>query len=284
LPAECVLFYSAADVLRWQSLLERGDENGAEPGAVENAKRLLEDMRRFATVVRCRHGALSEYFGQPYGEPSCRACDVCLGEVEGVVDATLLARKVLSCVARTEQRFGAEHVADVLVGAEADRVRRWAHDKLSTYGLLRDLPRKNVVQAIYQLIDAGVLARSSGDRPVLELNAASWEVMRGTRTVELVELRSRKAAKTRLEEESWHGVDEELFESLRALRREIATERGVPAYVVLHDSTLRELSRLRPKGLDELRAVRGIGEKKLGDLGERLLECIERHARTAAST
>jgi ATP-dependent DNA helicase RecQ len=284
LPAECVLFYSAADVLRRQSLVERGDENGADPGGIANAKRLLEDMRRFATVVRCRHGALSEYFGQPYDAPSCGACDVCLGEVEGVTDATVLAQKVLSCVARTEQRFGVEHVADVLVGATGERVQRWGHDKLSTYGLLRDMPRKSVVGVIYQLIDAGVLARSSGDRPVLELNAASWEVMRSKRAVELVELRSRKAARTRLEETSWSGIDEELFESLRALRREIAAERGVPTYVILHDSTLRELSRLRPKHLDDLRAVRGIGEKKLADIGARLLERIARHTRRADAT
>ncbi len=281
LPAECVLFYSAADVLRWQSLLERAGEDGEpSPGAIENAKRLLEEMRRFATVVRCRHGALSEYFGQRYPKPSCGACDVCLGEVEGLTDATVLAQKILSCVARTEQRFGIEHVADVLVGAESERVRRWSHDRLSTYGLLRDMPRKNVVGAIYQLIDAGVLARSAGDRPVLELNAASWDVFRGKRTVELLELRRRKA-ETHLEEESWQGVDEELFESLRALRREIAAERGVPAYVILHDSTLRELSRVRPKRLDDLRAVHGIGERKLADLGARLLERIERHARGA---
>jgi ATP-dependent DNA helicase RecQ len=284
LPAECVLFYSAADVLRWQSLLQRGDENGAATGEIANAKRLLEDMRRFATVVRCRHGALSEYFAQPYGAASCGACDVCLGEVEGVTDATVLAQKVLSCVARTEQRFGVEHVTDVLVGATGERVQRWGHDKLSTYGLLRDMPRKSVVGIIYQLIDAEVLARSSGDRPVLELNAASWEVMRGKRAVELVELRGRKAAKTRLEETSWSGVDEELFESLRALRREIAAERGVPAYVILHDSTLRELSRLHPKHLDDLRAVRGIGERKLADIGARLLERIQQHARRADAT
>jgi ATP-dependent DNA helicase RecQ len=145
------------------------------------------------------------------------------------------------------------------------------------------MPRKSVVGVIYQLIDAGVLARSSGDRPVLELNAASWEVMRGKRAVELVELRSRKAAKTRLEETSWSGVDEQLFESLRALRREIAVERGVPAYVILHDSTLRELSRLRPKRLDDLRAVRGIGERKLTELGPRLLAEIERHQRNAGT-
>ncbi len=284
LPAECVLFYSAADVLRWHSLMERATDGApTDPEAIATAKRLLEEMRRFATSVRCRHAALSAYFGQPLAERSCGACDVCLGEVEGLVDATMLAQKILSCVARTEQSFGITHVADVLVGAESDAVRRWGHDRLSTHGLLRDMPRKTVVNVVYQLIDAGLLERTASDRPTLSLNAASWEVMRGRRTVEIPELRQRKATKTRLEETAWCDVDEGLFESLRVLRREIATERGVPAYVILHDSTLRDLARLRPASLDELRGVRGMGEKKLVDLGPRLLDRIAAHGRAAAS-
>jgi ATP-dependent DNA helicase RecQ len=284
LPAECVLFYSAADVLRWQTLFERSaDEAGAAPETVESAKRLLEDMRRFASAVRCRHAALSTYFGQPYTAESCGACDVCLGEVVGLADATVLAQKILSCVARTEQRFGIEHVADVLIGAENDRVRRWGHDRLSTYGLLEDLPRKNVVNAIYQLIDAGVLGRTTGDRPVLELVPASWEVMRGHRTVQLVEPKKPKAKKTSLEAASWAGVDEKLFESLRTLRRAIAAERSVPAYVILHDATLRELARQKPRSFEELRGVRGLGEKKLAELGPRLLEAIESHRPSGVS-
>ncbi|MBI2962119.1 MAG: RecQ family ATP-dependent DNA helicase [Deltaproteobacteria bacterium] len=275
LPAECVLFYSPADVLRWHSLMERAQDGAPiDPGAVQTAKRLLEEMRRFATSARCRHAALSAYFGQPLAERACGACDVCLGEVEGLVDATVLAQKILSCVARTEQGFGITHVADVLVGADSDAVRRWGHDRLSTHGLLRDLPRKTVVNVIYQMIDAGVLERTTSDRPTLTLNAASWEVMRGRRTVELPELRRRKAAKTRLEESAWRDVDEGLFESLRALRREIAAERGVPAYVILHDATLRDLARLRPGSVERLRGVRGLGEKKLADLGPRVIEHI----------
>jgi len=284
LPAECVLFYSAADVLRWQTLLERSaDESGAAEESVESAKRLLEDMRRFASAVRCRHASLSTYFGQPYAAESCGACDVCLGEVVGVADATVLAQKILSCVARTEERFGIEHVADVLIGAENDRVRRWGHDQLSTYGLLKEAARKNVVNAIYQLIDAGVLARTPGDRPVLQLNPASWEVMRGKRTVQLVEPKKPKVKKTSLEQASWEGVDEELFESLRALRREIAAERAVPAYVILHDATLRELARSKPRSFAELRGVRGLGERKLAELGPRLLERIGSHRASGLS-
>ncbi|MGH7822586.1 MAG: RecQ family ATP-dependent DNA helicase, partial [Candidatus Binatia bacterium] len=280
LPAECVLFYSAADELRWQTLLERSAaEAEAPPEVLANGKHLLEEMRRFATTVRCRHAALSAYFGQPYEAESCEACDVCLGEVEGVEDATVLAQKVLSCVARTEERFGIEHVADVLIGAGNDRVRRWGHERLSTYGLLKDLARKTVVNVVYQLIDAGVLDRSAGDRPVLRLNAASWEVLRGRRPVVLFQPKKGKAAKTRLEEASWQDVDVDLFESLRRLRREIAAERSVPAYVIFHDSTLRELARLRPVSLEALRAVRGLGERRLQEIGPRLLETIAGHER-----
>ena len=204
LPAECVLFYSAADVMRWQSLLERSaEEAAAPPEVVESGKQLLEEIRRFATVVRCRHAALAAYFGEVYPGANCGACDFCLGEVEGVADSTVLAQKVLSCVARVEQRFGVEHVVDVLSGATSERVRRWGHEKLSTYGLLKDVPRKTVTNLVYQLVDAGLLERTPGDRPVLKLNALSWEVMRGRRAVSLLQAKKPKASRTRIEESSW---------------------------------------------------------------------------------
>jgi ATP-dependent DNA helicase RecQ len=152
LPSECVLFYSAADVIRWQALIERSAAEAQAPAdVIENARRLLEDMRRYATANRCRHAALSNYFGEPYKAPNCGACDVCLGEVEGMADGTELAQKVLSCVARTEESFGVEHVVDVLIGADSERVRRWGHDRLSTHALLKDLPRKTITDVIISL-------------------------------------------------------------------------------------------------------------------------------------
>jgi len=278
LPAECVLFYSAADVIRWQNLMDRSaGESATAPEVVESGKRLLEEMRRFATVVRCRHAALSAYFGETYQGANCGACDFCLGEVEGVADSTVLAQKVLSCVARVEQRFGVEHVVDVLSGASSERVRRLGHEKLSTHGLLKEVPRKTLTNLVYQLVDAGLLERTPGDRPTLRLNALSWEVMRGGRAVTLLQARESKSKRTRMEEASWRDVDEPLFESLRKLRREIAAERGVPAYVVLHDATLRELASVRPTVVEALRHIRGFGEKKLIDFGARVIECIKSH-------
>jgi ATP-dependent DNA helicase RecQ len=278
LPAECVLFYSAADVIRWHNLMERSaEEAAAAPEVAESGKQLLEEMRRFATVVRCRHAALSGYFGETYQGPNCGACDFCLGEVEGVADSTVLAQKVLSCVARVEQRFGVEHVVDVLSGASSERMRRWGHEKLSTYGIMKDVPRKTLTNLVYQLVDAGMLERTPGDRPALKLNAMSWEVMRGRRTVSLLQAKESKSRRTRIEEASWRNVDEALFESLRKLRREIAAERGVAAFVVLHDATLRELASVKPTTIEELRGIRGMGEKKIIDFGARIVECIKFH-------
>ncbi len=278
LAAECVLLYSAGDVLRWKDLIERSAaQANAPPEVAENGRRMLEEIRRFATVARCRHAALSAYFGESYPKPNCGACDLCLDEEEGVGDATVIAQKVLSCVARVEQRFGVEHVVDVLTGVGNERVRRWRHHELSTFGLLQEMPRKNLTSVIYQLIDAEVLERTPGDRPVLKLNAASWEVMRGQRQVKLLEPKKLKAARTAMEEDTWRGVDAELFEKLRALRRELAVARRVAAFVILHDSALRELARRQPVSLAELRKLRGIGEKKIADFGKRLVEQIASH-------
>lgn len=278
LPAECVLFYSAADLIRWQELLQWSAEQAKAPSeVVESAKHLLEGIRRFATVVGCRHAALSAYFGEDYQPRNCGACDLCLDEVEGVADATVLAQKVLSCVARVEQRFGVEHVTDVLTGTDNQRVRRWHHEKLSTYGLLKEMPRKTVINLIYQLVDAALLERTMDGRPVLKLNPASWEVMRGRRSVALLEARKTKLGRTRTEQASWQNVDEALFDKLRDLRRRIAAMRSVAAFVIFHDSTLRELARIRPTSLEMLRSVRGIGERKIADFGALFVECIAAH-------
>jgi len=275
LAAECVLFYSAADVMRWESLVDRSAaEAGTPAAAVTAARDLLDHMRRFCVTATCRHQQLSEYFGQAYPRQACGACDVCLEEVEGLADATVTAQKVLSCVARAGQHFGVEHIVDVLLGANTDRVRRWQHEQLSTYGLLKGLGRPELTNVLYQLLDQGLLARTPGDRPVLQLTDASWEVLRGTRGVRLLEPRTRAVKKGRPEDESWADVDRALFDSLRALRREIATVRAVPPYVIFSDASLRDMARLRPGTPERFLAVRGVGERKLQELGPQFLECI----------
>jgi ATP-dependent DNA helicase RecQ len=277
LEAECVLLYSAADVMRWESLMNKSAaESGANPESVAAARSLLDHMRRFCSGTRCRHRALSEYFGQTYRASLCAACDICLGEVEGMADSTTTAKKILSCVARAGERFGAEHIVDVLLGADTERIRRWDHSKLTTYGLMKGTERKALTNMLYQLVDNGVLNRTEDERPILKLNEASWAVMRGQREVTLLQPKTR-VRKTRFDETSWEGVDRGLFERLRTLRRELAEERSVPAYILFSDATLRDIARLRPGNPLALRRIRGIGERKLEDVGPAVIVLIREY-------
>ncbi|MGH7872887.1 MAG: RecQ family ATP-dependent DNA helicase, partial [Candidatus Binatia bacterium] len=229
LEAECVLLYSAADVLRWESLIEKSAADaGGAPEIIAASRALLDQMRRICSGVHCRHRKLSEYFGQEYAKPNCEACDVCLNEVEDLADATVTAQKILSCVARAGERFGGEHIVDILLGANTERIRRWGHEQLSTYSLMKGTDRKTLTNMLYQLIDEGLLERTTDERPVLRLNDASREVLRGNRTVQLLQPKT-KVKKTRYDEKSWESVDTGLFEILRALRRRLADERHVPA-------------------------------------------------------
>jgi ATP-dependent DNA helicase RecQ len=279
LEAECVLLYSAADFIRWESLIEKSALDAKEPAEVVAASReLLEHMRHLCSAVHCRHKKLSEYFGQPYPKPSCEACDVCLNEVEGLADATVTAQKILSCIARAGERFGAAHIVDILAGANTERIRRLGHDKLSTHGILKNVDRKTLTNMIYQLVDAGLVERTEDEFPVLRLNEASREVLRGQRAVRLVQPKE-KVKKTRYAEKSWEKVDEGLFEALRILRRKLADQRGVPAYVLFNDASLRDMARLRPSTPTALLSVRGVGEKKLAGLGQRFLEEIVTYCR-----
>jgi ATP-dependent DNA helicase RecQ len=271
LEAECVLLYSAADVIRWESLIEKGAATAeAQEQIIESSRTLLEHMRRFSAGIHCRHLKLSEYFGQTLPGRPCGACDVCLNEVEGLADGTVTTQKILSCVARTGERFGGEHIVDVLLGADTERVRRWGHEKVTTYGLMKGTDRKALTNIVFQLVDGGLLERTPGDRPVLKLNERAWAVMRGQQTVQLLQPRT-KVRKTRFDEESWEGVDRGLFDVLRKLRRQIADQRGVPPFVLFSDATLREMARMHPGSTNALLRVRGIGERKAADLGEQFL-------------
>src|SRR5262249_2300241 len=156
----------------------------------------------------------------------------CNGDTEGVEDATVSAQKILSCVARVGERFGVGHVVEVLLGSETERIRQLGHDRLSTYGLLRDVPKKTLIGMGYQLLDLGVLSRTDSEYPGLTLNAPSWRVLRGEHNVQLLRTRKAGAKKTKVDSESWEGVDRDLFERLRELRRKLAQDRGVPPYVI----------------------------------------------------
>jgi ATP-dependent DNA helicase RecQ len=273
LDAECVLFYSAADFVTWRRLLESSDE------LTDGARRLLGGMRRYAGSMRCRHRSLLEYFGQRAESDDCGACDWCLGELEVVSEPVVLAQKILSCVLRLRQRWGAGQVVDVLRGRETDKVKANRHQEVSTFGLLADCPVGELHGYLEQLLDQGFLV-TSGDRyPLLQLTEEGLALVRAERSCELYRQQRPRPRRRRPEpaEDSWEGVDHELFETLRELRRQLAVEQGVPPYVILHDRSLRDLARLRPTTRDQLLATYGIGAKKATELGPRLLATIAAH-------
>ncbi|MCL4742628.1 MAG: DNA helicase RecQ [Phycisphaerales bacterium] len=272
LEAECIMLFSGADTARWARLLEKSAaESGTAVEVTQAQFRLLDEMHRLCAGMKCRHRALSEHFGQAYPFPNCNACDVCLNEIGAVDDATTIARKIVSCVARIVQRsgfgFGAAHLVDVLRGSHAGRIVQRGHDQLSTFGLLRDVPRPTLMSYVNQLVDQGLLDRDDSGYGTLTLNEASRALLRGERTVSL--LRPQEPATTREPREEIVLSPEEagLFESLRDLRRTLADDRGVPPYVVFADSTLRELAAVRPGTMGALLGVRGIGERKAEEFG-----------------
>src|SRR5262249_45010271 len=151
-------------------------EPGVDPSFLPTSMRHLSDMDAYCRGAVCRHRALVGYFGQSYEPPTCAACDLCLGDAEEVTDARTVAQKILSCVARVKAAFGIGHVGAILCGENTQRIRERGHDKLSTYGLLKESRKPDVRDWVYQLISQKVLLLVGDEYPLLKLNAASWEV------------------------------------------------------------------------------------------------------------
>ncbi len=281
LPSECLLLYSGGDFGLWRSILMA--EGLPAPGALAK----LGEMYNFCQGATCRHRFLVEYFGQAYGRANCGACDICAGEVAAEADAVVLAQKILSCVVRLGERFGADYVAEVLRGAETARVRGLGHDRLSTYGLLRDHRKAEVRNWIDQLEGQGCLARQDGDYPTLSVTERGRRVLRGEDDVALfrtVARAPRDEASRAARHEGPRGLgagrepmDGGLFEALRALRRAMAEERGIPPYLIFSDASLRDMARERPTTEDAFLRIKGVGQHKLTELGPRFLARIRAH-------
>jgi ATP-dependent DNA helicase RecQ len=276
LEAECVLLHSGADLFSWKRILEKSAaEPGVNPAFLPAALQHLEHIDRYCRDAVCRHRALVEYFGQTYTADQCAACDICLGDAETVPDSLVVAQKILSCVARVGERFGVGQVIAVLRGENTAGVRRRGHDRLSTFGLLRDRTKADVRQWIHQLIGQKALLLDGGEYPILRLNEDSWEVMKGQKCVRLLQpVRREEVKEPKAASASWDGVDSGLFEVLRGVRGKLAAQRGVPAYIVFGDATLRELARVRPSSPEKMRLVYGVGEAKLRDFGQPFLDAV----------
>jgi ATP-dependent DNA helicase RecQ len=217
---------------------------------------------------------LLEHFGQPWTYGPCNACDVCLGKLEVMDDALVIGQKILSCVLRVRENYGADYVAQVLTGSRDQRIVASGHDKLSTWGLLSDFRKQQVRQWIEQLVGQGFLSKE-GEFNLVRVTDEGRRLLAGQITPTLLRpAKESRAPSADVSIDSWDGVDRDLFDILRQLRREEATQRAVPAYIVFGDATLRDMARLRPTSLEQLLEVRGVGQKKLADFGQQFVDCI----------
>jgi len=284
LEAECVLLHSGADFQLWKRMLDDKEEP-ARTGEL----RSLAAMADFCGGVTCRHRGLLNHFGQDLQTESCNACDVCLCDLELADEPLIIGQKILSCVVRLQQRFGGDYTANVLVGSKEKRILESGHDRLSTYGLLAEQGKRSVRDWIEQLVGQKFLEKQ-GEYNQLQVTESGRLLLRGEVVPRL--LKQKSAAKSRRDrrsasgpaEESWEGVDRELFERLRTLRTEKATDRGVPAYVVFGDAALRDMARRRPSTREGFLEARGVGEKKCAEYGEEFLAVIADHCQASQIT
>ena len=282
LPAECLLLYSGGDFGLWRSILMA--EGLPAPGAISK----LGEMYDYCQAAVCRHRSLVEYFGQTYAAEQCGACDVCLGEVAAEDGSAELAVQIIGCVLEMGEQFGADYVADVLRGAETARIARLRHNRLVAYGRLRQVSKATVRGWLAQLEAQGCLAREGDEYPTLAVTVRGRQVLQGDEVVALARTVARPAQSpsvSRSTVPSGPGgttSDEELFEVLRGLRRAMAEERGIPPYLIFSDASLREMARERPTTKDAFLQIKGVGLRKLQELGPRFLECIREHAGNAA--
>jgi ATP-dependent DNA helicase RecQ len=283
LESECLLLASGADYGLWKSVMA---PDGAEPPP--GALRKLGEMYAFCQQAVCRHQALVTYFGQSYARHGCGACDVCLGETVQGVDTSGVSTRIMEAVAELRGRFGATHVADVLVGAGTGRITQLRHERLAAYGRLRGETKARVRGWIDQLLAHGLLARTDDEYPTVTLTEQGRAVLRGEATAPALTsagaVRATAAdslvapeADTPTRPAGEPGAyDRVLFEALRGLRRTIAEERGVPPYLIFSDASLRDMARLRPTTPERLRDVKGVGDWKLETFGERFLGVLRR--------
>lgn len=251
---------------------------GENQAAPEGAVKALNSMNNLCSSTVCRHRALVEYFGQTYARASCEACDVCLDELELAEDPLTISQKILSCVVRLEERFGAAHTAKVLIGSTEPRILEFKHDKLSTYGLMASEGLAAVRMWIDQLISQGYLQRS-GEYQVLSLTESGRRLIKrdGNPRLTVAAQPTTRKRSTSSAEPSWEGVDRGLFDALRKLRSELALARSVPAYVIFGDEPLRDFARFRPTTVATFATIRGVGEQKKQDFANTFVTAISEY-------
>ena len=282
LPSDCLLLFSRADVVK----NERFFNEISDPKAKSMATRQLRQMAGYAQESGCRRVSLLGYFGEAWPDENCGSCDNCL-EPREMYDATIDAQKLLSCIFRIQQHskfsVGLQHVADVLCGGETEKVSKWGHKALSTYGVGRDQSRAVWVALGRQLIRRGWACLSEDGYATVSVTPAGMTLLKERTPVMLArEVSTGGAASARTAGSASSSAakagdipcDEGLFQELRLVRKRLADDLGVPPYVVFSDVTLRHLARLYPERETEFLTVPGVGEKKLKDFGRQFMAAV----------
>jgi len=270
-PADAWMAYGLQDVVKLRQMLE---SSGADEAHKRVERQKLEAMLGLCEITTCRRHALLNYFGEASPE-RCGNCDTCLDPVD-TWDGTEAAQKALSCAYRTGQRFGVNHLIDVLRGGDTDKVRQFGHDRVSTYGVGVDLDANQWRSVFRQLVARGYLWVDMEHYGALKLSESCRGLLRGEDRIELrrdvTEKIVRKRARPTVEDLA--PEDQGLWEALRARRRQLAETQGVPPYVIFHDATLREMVAHRPGNLDQLARLNGVGASKLEKYGAEFLAVI----------
>ncbi len=272
-PAQCTLLFAQGDIPKVRFFIDSMTDD------VERAKALgaLSKVIAFASTSVCRRRALLEYFGGSYPHENCSSCDICLGSRE-VVDCTREAQMLLSAIVRTEERFGAMHIVDIVAGSANKKIRDCGHDRLKTFGVGKAFEKKYWRQLVDELLAQKVIAKSEGLYPTLFLQPKALLLLRGEERLETVRVFEKKPLKALRDKSEPSGLayNQELFELLRLLRKQIADEQGVPPYVVFSDRTLREMAAILPLTAEDMLAVSGVGEVKLERYGHQFLRILDR--------
>jgi ATP-dependent DNA helicase RecQ len=227
-------------------------------------------MFNLCNSAACRRKDLLRYFGETYRESSCNSCDNCLDD-SNREDETVAAKKILSCVFRLENRFGIKYVIDVLRGSKIKALFDNRHDRLSTYGLMKEYSEEDLRYYIGALITMGFLERTEGEYPVLRWTATSTQVIKGEVAV-MIRKQARQVVQKKEKQELHY--DKELFNRLSLLRRKWAEETSVPAFVVFGDRALMEMAAVKPTSKEGLLAINGCGPIKWIKYGQSFLDVI----------
>jgi ATP-dependent DNA helicase RecQ len=267
LPGDCLLLFSAGDIAKQTHFLDEITNEQEQ----QVARAQLRQIVHYAESSGCRRAELLGYFGEKFPLDNCGACDNCL-EPRETYDGTIVAQKFLSCVYRIQQNgsfsVGLNHLIEVLTGADTDKIRRWGHDRLTTYGIGKDLARPAWAAIGRELMRLGHLAVAEGEFATLELTESGLALLRSRAPVTLTKPMNLPKAKRVARREGDIACDEILFERLRTLRKRLADERKVPAYVVFGDATLRQMAREYPTSVNAMEGISGVGEKKRAEFGE----------------